>query len=46
MVTFSQALLQTDGPISCEDLLNPVRGMLLGLELSAYFWVLLIGLSI
>lgn len=46
MVTFSQALLQTDGPISCEDLLNPARGMLFGLELSAYFWVLLICMSI
>lgn len=46
MVTLSQALLRTDGPVSCEDLLNPARGMLFGLELSAYFWVLLIGLSI
>ena len=46
MITFSHTLWQTDGPVSCEDLLNPARGMLFGLELSGYFWVLLIGLSI
>ncbi len=46
MVTFSQALLQTAVPISGEHLLNPARVMLVGLERSAYFGVLVIGMSI
>ena len=46
MITLSHTLSQADGWDVSEDLLKPARGMLFGLELSAYFWAVLIGLSI
>ena len=46
MVTLYQALSHADGSGDYEDLLNPARGMIFGLELSAYFWAILFGLSL